>query len=110
MQIAAARIPIREDPAFAPMSIDDMLMQRRPVRMSMNEAWIAMASQHRFDSRGRDIHDRVGLELLFLGIFGAQPRDDLFTAGERPREKLPLIGGDFNLCSECLGIEVVTAQ
>ena len=80
MQIAAARIPIREDPALAPMPIDDMLMQRRPMRMSMNEAWIAMASQHRFDSRGRDIHDGVGFEFFFLGILGAQCRDDLFAA------------------------------
>lgn len=80
MQIAAARIPIREDPALAMMPIDDMLMQRRPVGMSVYQAWIAMAAQHRFDSRGRDIHDGVGLELLLLGIFGAQSGDDLFTA------------------------------
>src|SRR5258705_12192617 len=102
MQIAAARIPIREDPAFAPMSIDDMLMQRRPVRMSMNEAWIAMASQHRFDSRGGDIHYRVGLELLFLGIFGAQPRDDLFSAEEPLCEQPPLIGGGSDVGAEWL--------
>ena len=70
-------VPVGQDVAFAHRAVDDVLVARGAVRVAVDHPQRRLCAQRRHHGVGRDVHDRLGLQRLFVAALAAQPpRDD----------------------------------
>src|SRR5687767_3421494 len=91
-KVAGSLVPVRQHPALALVSVDDVNVARRAMRVAVYQAWIAMRAQHVVHRGGGDVHDLGGLQSLGQLALLSKPQDLLPACGERLREKTALRG------------------
>src|SRR6266540_583013 len=109
-QVASRIVPIGEHVPLAGSSVDDVLVPRRAVRMTVDQARDAMLTQRRRDRVGVDVHDQLGFARGRTPAARAEQGRDAAADDVGQRQQPPAMDRILPVRAKALIIDVVGAE